>query len=49
MLDKINKFSNEQNIEEALNGCKMKKKMHFLLFGKMDLISLADIADLALD
>ena len=42
-------FKNEQKIEEALDCARMKKLMNFSLNGKVDLQTLAEIAEIALD
>ena len=45
----MHKFRKEQKIDEALSCAKMKKYMAFSLTGKIDLITLADTAEMALE
>ena len=49
LYEDMNSYRKEQKIDEALNCAKMKQFMTLSLTGRVDLITLADIAEMALE
>ena len=48
-VERIAKLKNEQKVEKALRCAQMKRTMTYLLNGRDDLVTLADIAEMALE